>query len=196
MHRSRSRFCFCDAAYQNICSMRRWNSYGCRIPLWNIRKCGRRPCNYADWRKNYSMIRSSCCGWHSRSPSHRSSGKSLYAGADWTNTAPTSHSYSCGRLHRWFRSWSDRRRRNTTGNRCWYRWLPAGSAIPMYGCRSPGKCRNRRRPRRGSYRCKCQGTGRNGRHNTRYSLHDHAKNVRLQRMCPGTNTFRMKGSCQ
>ena len=26
-------------------------------------------------------------------------------------------------------------------------------------------------------------------------LHDHAKNVRLQRMCPGTNTFRMKGSC-
>ena len=154
------------------------------------------PFGYVDWKKNCSTSRSSCCGWHSRSLLRRSFGKSLYAGADWTNTAPTSHSYNCGRWSRSFHSWTARKHSYNCDIRCWYRWLPAGSAIPMYGCRSPDKYRNRRHPHRGSYRCKCQGTGRSGRRNTRYSLHDRARNVQLQRMCPGTNTFRMKGSCQ
>ena len=100
------------------------------------------------------------------------------------------------RLHRSFRSWSARKRKNSFCNRCWYRSLPAGFAAPTYGCRSPGRYRNRNHQRRDSYRCKSQGTGRSGRDNTHYSLHDRETNVRLQRMCPGTNTFRMKGSCQ
>ena len=154
------------------------------------------PFGCAGWKKNYSKIHNSCCAKRSHSLLRRSFGKNRCADAGWTNTAPTNHSCSCGRLHRWFRSWSDRRRTNSFCNHCWCRSLPAGSAIPMYGCRSPDKYRNRRHPHRGSYRCKCQGTGRSGRRNTRYSLHDRARNVRLQRMCPGTNTFRMKGSCR
>ena len=154
------------------------------------------PFGYVDWKKNCSTSRSSCCGWHIRNPNCRSSGNRLRAGVARLNTAPSFHKNSCDRLRRWFRSWSDRRHKNSFCNHCWCRSLPAGSAIPMYGCRSPDKYRNRRHPHRGSYRCKCQGTGRSGRRNTRYSLHDRARNVQLQRMCPGTNTFRMKGSCQ
>ena len=96
-----------------------------------------RDSGYVDWKKNCSTSRSSYCGWHNHSPSRRSFGKSLCAGADWTNTVPTSHSYSYDRLHRSFRSWSARKRKNSFCNRCWYRSLPAGFATPMYGCRNP-----------------------------------------------------------
>ena len=150
MRRSRSRFCFCDAECQNTCSTNRLCSCDFHNRLWNIRRCGRMPFGYVDWKKNCSTSRSSCCGWHNHSPSRRSFGRNLCADADWTNTAPTSHSYSYVRLHRWFRSWSDRRRTNSFCNHCWCRSLPAGSAIPMYGCRSPGKCRNHTRQNRGS----------------------------------------------
>ena len=154
------------------------------------------PFGYVDWKKNCSMLRSSYCAKRSHSLLRRSFGKNLCADADWTNTAPTNHSCSCGRLHRWFRSWSDRRRRNTTGNRCWYRWLPAGSAIPMYGCRSPDKYRNRRHRIRDSWWCMSPDIGHNDSYCIHYSWHDHARNGQFQRMCPGTNTFRTTGSCR
>ena len=154
------------------------------------------PFGYVDWKKNCSTSRSSYCGWHNHSPSRRSFGKSLCAGADWTNTVPTSHSYSYDRLHRSFRSWSARKRKNSFCNRCWYRSLPAGFATPMYGCRNPGRCQTHKHRNRGSWWCMCLNIGHNDSYCIHYSWHDHAKNVRLQRMCPGTNTFRMKGSCQ
>ena len=97
---------------------------------------------------------------------------------------------------RWFRSWSDRRRTNSFCTRCWCKLRPVHFGESMYDCRNPGKCRSRSPQRRDSYRCKCQGTGRSGRDNTHYSLHGRETNVRLQRMCPGTNTFRTTGSCQ
>ena len=154
------------------------------------------PFGYADWKKNCSMIRSSCCGWHSRSLLRRSFGKNLCADADWTNTAPTSHSYSCVRLHRWFRSWSARKRSYNYGIRCWCRSLPAGSAIPMYGCRSPGKCRNHTRRSRGSLWCMFLNIGRNDTRCIRCNLRGRVTNVRLQRTRLGMNISHSLGSCR
>ena len=195
-HRSRSRFCFCDAECQNACSTNRLCSCDFHNRLWNIRRCGRMPFGYAGWKKNCSMIRSSCYGWRIRNPNRRSSGNRLRAGADWTNTAPTSHSYSCVRLHRLFRILSDRKRRSTNGSRCWYRWQPAHSEESMYGCRSPGRYRNRNHQHRDFWSYMFLNIGRNDSYCIHYSWHDHETNVRLQRMCPGTNTFRTKGSCR
>ena len=68
----------------------------------------------------------------------------------WKTAEAAVFSYNCGRWSRSFHSWTARKHSYNCDIRCWYRWLPAGSAIPMYGCRSPGKCRNHTRQNRGS----------------------------------------------
>ena len=141
-HRSRSRFCFCDAECQNTCSTNRLCSCDFHNRSWNIRRCGRMPFGYVDWKKNCSTSRSSCCGWHIRNPNRRSSGNRLRAGAARLNTAPSFHRNSCDRLHRWFHSWSDRKHTNSFCNRFWYKLQRFGSPTPMYGFRSPGKSKN------------------------------------------------------
>ena len=151
MRRSRSRFCFCDAAYPNTCSMHQRNSCDCYTLLWSTRRCGRLQYGCADWRKNCSTLHNSCCGWHNHNPLHRSSGKCRCAGAGWTNTVPSFHNCNYGRWNRSFRSWSDRKRKNSFCNRCWYRSLPAGFATPMYGCRNPGRCPTHKHRIRGSW---------------------------------------------
>ena len=79
--RSRSRFSSVGAGHQNTCSMSLWNRNANRSPWCCIRRCGRMPFGYVDWKKNCSMIRSSCCGWRIRNPNRRSSGNRLRAGA-------------------------------------------------------------------------------------------------------------------
>ena len=154
------------------------------------------PFGCADWRKNCSMIRSSYCGWHSRSPSRRSFGTNRFADAGWTNTAPTSHSYNCGRWSRSSRISFAHRRRNTTGSRCWYRSPPADFAAPMYGCRSPDRCQTHKHRIRGSLSHTFLYIVHNGRNCTRCMLHGLARNVQLRRMCLGRRTFRTTGSCR
>ena len=154
-HRSRSRFSSDDAAYRNIYSTNRLCSCDFHNRSWNIRRCGRMPFGYVDWKKNCSTSRSSCCGWHNHSPSRRSFGRNLCADADWTNTAPTSHSYSCDRLCRWFRSWSDRRHKNSFCSHCWCRLLFAHFAIPMCGCHRMGTSNCLQHRYHDSYRRNC-----------------------------------------
>ena len=79
--RSRSRFCFCDAAYRNIYSTNRWRSCDFHNRLWNIRRCGTLLCGCADCCCNCSSFRSSCYDWRIRNPSRRSCGNRLRAGA-------------------------------------------------------------------------------------------------------------------
>ena len=190
------RFLHVGAAYHCTCSMRQWNSYDFRIQLWSTHKCGRMLFGCADWRKNCSRSHNSCCAKRSHSLSRRSSDRNQCAGADWTNTAPTNHSCSCGRLHRWFRSWSDRRRRNTTGNRCWYRWQPAHSEESMYGCRIPGRCPTHKHRIRDFWWCMFLNIGRNDTRCIRCNLRGRVTNVRLQRTRLGMNIFHSLGSCR
>ena len=151
MHRSRSRFSNVYAGYHCACSMHRWNSCDYHTPLWSTRKCGRRPFGCAGCPNTCSMSHNSCCVKRSRSPLLRNSGSNFHADAAMQNTVPTSHSYSYDRLHRSFRSWSARKRKNSFCNRCWYRSLPAGFATPMYGCRNPGRCPTHKHRIRGSW---------------------------------------------
>ena len=141
-HRSRSRFCFCDAECQNTCSTNRLCSCDFHNRSWNIRRCGRMPFGYVDWKKNCSTSRSSCCGWRIRNPNRRSSGNRLRAGADCWNIPPSFHRNSCGRLRRWFRACSDRNRSYIPGSRFACKWHHFHSPEPMYGFRNPGKSKN------------------------------------------------------
>ena len=154
------------------------------------------PFGCADWRKNCSTPHSSCCGWHNHSPSRRSFGNSLCAGADWTNTAPSFHSYNCGRWNRSSRISFAHRRRNTTGNHCWYRWLPADSAIPMYDCRRRGKSTIHTNQNHGLYTHMFLDFEHNGTNYTRCTRRVRAMCAMLRRRFPGTNTSHTTGSCQ
>ena len=154
------------------------------------------PFGYVDWKKNCSTSRSSYCGWHNHSPSRRSFGKSLCAGADWTNTVPTSHSCSCVRWNRSSQISFGRKRTNSFCTRCWCKLRPVHFGESMYDCRNPGKCRSRSPQHRDFWSYMSLNIGRNDSYCIHYSWHDHETNVRLQRMCPGTNTFRTKGSCR
>ena len=151
MHRSRSRFSNVYAGYHCACSMHRWNSCDYHTPLWSTRKCGRRPFGCAGCPNTCSMSHNSCCAKRSRSPLLRNSGSNFHADAAMQNTVPTSHSCSCVRWNRSSQILSDRRHTNSFCNRCRCRRLPADSAIPMYDCRSPGKCRNRKHRSRDSW---------------------------------------------
>ena len=154
------------------------------------------PFGYVDWKKNCSMIRSSCCGWRIRNPNRRSSGNRLRAGADCWNIPPSLHKNSCGRLRRWFRACSDRNRSYTPGSRFACKWHHFHSPEPMYDCRNPGKCLNRRHRSRGSWWYTILNTGRNDSYCIHCSLRDRVRNARRQRMCPEKSTFRKRGSCQ
>ena len=145
------RFLHVGAAYHCTCSMRQWNSYDFRIPLWSTHKCGRMLFGCADWRKNYSRSHNSCCAKRSHSLSRRSSDRNQCAGADWTNTAPSFHNCNYGHWSRSFHSWTARKHSYNCDTRCWYRWPPAGSATPMYGCRNPGRCPTHKHRIRGSW---------------------------------------------
>ena len=84
-------------------------------------------------------------------PLLRNSGSNFHADAAMQNTVPTSHSCSCARWNRSSQILSDRRHTNSFCNRCWCRWLPAGFATPMYGCRNPGRCPTHKHRIRGSW---------------------------------------------
>ena len=187
---------YAGAGYHCTCSKSLSNSCDCYTLLWSTRRCGRWQNGCADWKKNCSKIHNSCCAKRSHSPSHRSSGKNRRAGAGWRNTAPSFHNCNYDRWSRWFRSWSDRTRRSTNDSRCWYRWRPADSAIPMYGCRNQGKYPIRKRRNRGSLSHMFLYIVHNGRNCTHCMLHGLARNGQLQRKFPGTNTFRTTGSCR
>ena len=156
MHRSRSRFSNVYAGYHCACSMHRWNSCDYHTPLWSTRKCGRRPFGCAGCPNNCSTLRSSYCGWHNHSPSRRSSGNRLRAGAARLNTAPSFHKNSCDRLRRWFRACSGRNRSYIPGTHSACRWHHFHSPEPMYGCRRKGRSMTHSFRRRDPCRRKCQ----------------------------------------
>ena len=154
------------------------------------------PFGYVDWKKNCSTSRSSCYGWRIRNPNRRSSGNRLRAGADCWNILPKSRSYNYGRWNRSSQISFGRKRTNSFCTRCWCKLRPVHFGESMYDCRNPGKCRSRSPQHRDFWSYMSLNIGRNDSYCIHYSWHDHETNVRLQRMCPGTNTFRMKGSCQ
>lgn len=142
------------------------------------------------------MNHSLCCAKHNRSPLHRSFGKNRCANADWTNTVPSFRSYNCGHLHRWFHFLSDRTRRSTNDNRCWYRLLPAHSGESMYGCRSPGKSTNHTSRNRGLYTHKCPNFEYNGKDSTRNIRHGLCMCATEKRMFPAKSSFCRMGRCR
>ena len=142
---------YAGAGYHCTCSKSLSNSCDCYTLLWSTRRCGRWQNGCADWKKNCSRNYSSCCGWHNHNPLHRSSGKNRCAGAGWRNTAPTSHSYSCDRWNRWFRSWFGHKHSYNYGIHYWCKLRPADSVIPMYGYRIPGRCPTHKHRIRGSW---------------------------------------------
>ena len=160
--RSRSRFSSVGAGHQNTCSMSLWNRNANRSPWYCIRRCGRMPFGYVDWKKNCSTSRSSCYGWRIRNPNRRSSGNRLRAGADCWNIPPSFHRNSCDRLRRWFRACSDRNRNYIPGSRFACKWHHFHSPEPMYGFRSPGKSKNHMSRNRGLYTHKSLNSERNG----------------------------------
>ena len=156
------RFLHVGAAYHCTCSMRQWNSYDFRIPLWSTHKYGRMPFGCAGWKKNCSKIHNSCCAKRSHSPSHRSSGNRLRAGADCWNIPPSLHKNSCDRLRRWFRACSGRNRSYIPGSRFACKWHHFHSPEPMYGFRSPGMSKNHTNRNRGLYTHKSLNSEHNG----------------------------------
>ena len=136
------------------------------------------------------------CAKRIHNPNRRNSGSTIRAGAVTMNTVSSSHRNSCDRLRRWFQTSFDHRHSCNCGTHCWCRWRRFRSPAPMCGCRSPGRCRNRKRQRRGSCRCMFQDTERSGRNYIRCNLRGRAKNARLPRRCPETRICRRTGSCR
>ena len=154
------------------------------------------PFGYVDWKKNCSMIRSSCCGWRIRNPNRRSSGNRLRAGADCWNIPPSFHKNSCDRLRRWFRACSGRNRSYIPGSRFACKWHHFHSPEPMYGFRSPGKSKNHTSRNHDLYTHKCRDFLCNDIYSTRSTRHGRARCALWKRRCPAKNTVCSLGRCR
>ena len=143
-----------------------------------------------------SSFRSSCCDWRIHNPNRRNSGNRLRAGAGWKNAAPSSHIYSCGRLRRWFRAWSDRRRSYIPDSRFACRWHHFHIPEPMCDCRSPGRSTNHTNQNHGLYTHKCQDFLCNGRGSTHSTRHGRARYGTAIHTFLAASISRSLGSCQ
>ena len=194
--RSRSRFLNVGAGYRCTCSTNLWNKNANRSPWYCIHRCGKTPSGCADWRNRCSNSHNSGCGKHSHSWKHHNFGNSFPGDAGCWNILPKSRSCNYGRWNRSSQISFGRKRTNSFCTRCWCKLRPVHFGESMYDCRNPGKCRSRSPQHRDFWSYMSLNIGRNDSYCIHYSWHDHETNVRLQRMCPGTNTIRMKGSCQ
>ena len=154
------------------------------------------PFGCAAYQNDYSTSRSSCYDWRIRNPSRRSCGNRLRAGAAMWNTAPSSHIYCCGRLRRWFRAWSDRRRSYTPCNRFACKWHHFHSPVPRYGCRSPGRSTNRKSQDRGLYTHKSLNSEHNGKDNIHNTADALWKCATEKRMFLAKSSFCSLGKCR
>ena len=154
------------------------------------------PFGCAAYQNDYSTSRSSCYDWHIRNPNRRSCGSTIHAGAGWRSILPTNRSGSCGRLRRWFRAWSDRRRSYTPCNRFACKWHHFHSPVPRYGCRSPGRSTNRKSQDRGLYTHKSLNSEHNGTCSTRNTADALWMYASWKRRSPARNTAYSLGRCR
>ena len=154
------------------------------------------PFGYVDWKKNCSTNRSSCCGWHIRSPNRRNSGSTIHAGAGWRSIPPTNRSGSCDRLHRWFHACSGRSHSYIPGSRFACRWHHFHIPEPMYGFRRKDKSTNHTSQDRGLYTHKYQDFLCNGRGSTHSTQHGRARYGSAIHTFLAASISRSLGSCQ